>query len=40
MAVVGLGPFLCSVCNENGTARDQYHAKPIRQCKPLAQEEY
>ena len=40
MGVVGLGPFLCSVCNEYGTARDQYDAKPIWQCKPFAQEEY
>jgi hypothetical protein len=49
MAVVGLGQpfvligcvgFLCSVGNENGTASDPYHTKPIRQRKPLDQEEH
>jgi hypothetical protein len=34
-------PFLlCPVSNEDGTARNQDHANPIRQRKPLSQEQY
>ena len=38
--VAAMPSHLCSVGNENRTASDQYHAKPVRQRKPLSQEQH